>query len=67
LNFTIHNDAPVVPPDMMRLLWATVNRQGRSGNIIGGHQRIDAMAALNAATLAGAYQYFEEGSKGTGE
>ena len=26
VRFTFHNDAPVVPPDMLRLVWAGVNR-----------------------------------------
>lgn len=65
VRFTIHNDAPVVPPDMMRLLWATVNRQTRSGHTIGPHQRLSVLEALHAMTLAGAYQLFEEDRKGS--
>ena len=30
IPFTIHNDAPIVPPDMMRLMWIAVNRKTRS-------------------------------------
>ena len=63
--FTIHNDAPVVPPDMMRLVWATVNRATRDGEIIGEGQRLSVEEALYAATQAGAYQFFEEDSKGS--
>ena len=65
VQFTIHNDAPVVPPDMMRLLWATVTRQTRSGHIIGPDQRLTVMEALHAMTLGSAYQLFEEDSKGS--
>ena len=65
LRYTIHNDAPVVPPDMMRLIWATVNRQTRSGQTIGPGQRVGVMDALEAATLSGAYQNFEENQKGS--
>ncbi len=65
LRFTVHNDAPVVPPDMMRLLWATVNRQSRSGVTIGEHQKISVADALAAATINGAYAYFEEDNKGS--
>jgi len=65
LNFTIHNDAPVVPPDMMRLVWATVNRTTRSGKIIGAEQRVDTLTALKAITIDAAYQYFEEHDKGS--
>jgi hypothetical protein len=63
--FTIHNDAPVVPPDAIRLLWSTVNRISRSGAVIGPNQRIATEEALRALTANGAYQYFEEASKGT--
>ena len=65
VQFTVHNDAPVVPPDMMRLLWATVNRKTRSGHVIGPHQRLTVKEALHAMTLGGAYQLFEEANKGS--
>lgn len=65
LDFTLHNDAPVVPPDMMRLLWATVNRTTRSGYVLGPEQRLTVMEALHAMTLGSAYQFFEEDRKGS--
>ena len=65
MHFTVHNDAPVVPPNSMRLLWATVNRQTRSGQVLGADQRIPVEAALRALTLEGAYQNGEEGEKGS--
>jgi len=65
LPFTIHNDAPIVPPDMMRLIWVAVNRQTREGHILGPHQRATAREALHAVTLGAAYQYFEEDRKGS--
>lgn len=65
LLFTIHNDAPVIPPDMMRLVWTAVNRETRSGKILGPDERISPMEALKAVTINGAYQYFEEDSKGS--
>ena len=63
--FTVHNDAPVVPPDMLRLVWATANRLTRSGQILGAAQRISVYEALKAITINAAYQYFEEGKKGS--
>lgn len=63
--YTIHNDAPVVPPDMMRLMWTAVNRETRSGQILGPNQRVSPMEALKAVTLNAAYQYFEEDRKGS--
>lgn len=65
VNFTLHNDAPVVPPDMMRLLWASVNRTTRSGYVLGAEQRLTVSEALYAMTLGGAYQFFEEDRKGS--
>ena len=65
VNFTIHNDAMVVPPDIMRLVSIAVNRKGRSGRVLGPHQRLTVLEALNAVTLGAAYQYFEEDTKGS--
>ncbi len=63
--YTIHNDSPVVPPDMMRLWWATVNRKTRSGFVLGEEQRATVHEALHAMTRGAAYQYFEEQRKGS--
>ena len=65
VNFTIHNDASVVPPDIMRLVSITVNRKGRSGRVLGPDQRATVQEALHAVTLGAAYQYFEEDTKGS--
>ena len=65
VNFTVHNDASVVPPDMMRLISITVNRKTRSGHVLGPHQRATVQEALHAVTLGAAYQYFEEDTKGS--
>jgi len=65
IPFTVHNDSPVVPPDMLRLLWVSVNRQTRSGYVLGSDQRLTVMEALHAMTLGAAYQYFEEHEKGS--
>ncbi len=65
MRFTTHNDTPIVPPDMMRLLWAAVNRETRSGKVLGEAQRIGPLDALKSMTIDAAYQYFEEDSKGS--
>lgn len=65
IPFTIHNDSPVVPPDMMRLLWIATNRETRSGHVLGPDQRLSIEAALHSVTLGSAYQYFEEDNKGS--
>ncbi len=65
IPITIHNDSPVVPPDIMRLVSIAVNRETRSGYVLGPDQRVGVMEALHAVTLGAAYQYFEENEKGS--
>jgi len=65
MDFTIHNDSPVVPSDSWRLLWSAVNRVTRSGKVLGEDQRIEVSTALHAMTLSGAFQHFEEADKGS--
>lgn len=65
IPYTIHNDAPVVPPDMIRLLWVAENRETRSGAVLGADQRAAPRDALKAVTTNAAYQYFEEDQKGS--
>lgn len=62
---TSHTDAPVALPNLMQVMWATVNRTSRSGKVMGADQRITPIEALKAITLWGAYEHFEEKSKGS--
>jgi predicted amidohydrolase YtcJ len=65
LRFTIHTDAPVVPMEPLRLVWAAVNRRSSSGASIGEAERIPPIQALRAVTIDAAYQHFEERDKGS--
>ena len=65
MPFTVHNDAPVVPPDMIRLLWSTTNRKTRSGKVLGEEQKISTYSALEAMTINAAFQHFEDDIKGS--
>lgn len=65
LRFSIHNDAPVVPPDVLGLVEIAVLRKTRSGFVLGEHERITVEQALRAVTLDAAYGYFEEDRKGS--
>jgi len=65
LTLTSHHDAPVVPPNAMRVLDATVNRTTRSGAVLGPDQRLTPYEGLKALTEWAAIQCFEEGRKGT--
>jgi predicted amidohydrolase YtcJ len=65
LRFSLHNDAPVVPPNILFLLWSAVTRLSRTGEMIGPQQRLTAAEALRAVTIDAAYQHFEEDRKGS--
>ena len=65
LRFNLHNDSPVVPPDILRLVWCAAARRTRSNQILGADQAISVPEALRAVTLDAAYAHFEEDSKGS--
>ena len=65
VRFTIHCDAPVVPMEPLRLVWAAVNRKTRSDFTLGEAERISPMQALAAVTIDAAWQHFEEDVKGS--
>ncbi len=65
LRFNVHNDSPVVPPDIMRLVWCAVERETRTGQKLGPEQAISVEEALRAVTIDAAYAHFEEGRKGS--
>ncbi|MFT6044551.1 MAG: putative amidohydrolase YtcJ [Arenicella sp.] len=65
LKVTIHSDAPVALPNLMRVVWAAVSRTSRSGRVVGEKERLTPYEALKAITDWSAYQHFEEKSKGT--
>ena len=63
--YTMHQDTPVVPPDMLLTIWAAVNRISKNGTEMGADQRISVWEALRGVTINAAYQYFEEKEKGS--
>ena len=65
IRVTSHTDAPVALPNLMMILHTTVNRVSRTGDIMGEHERLTPYEALKCITEWGAYQHFEETSKGT--
>lgn len=65
LPLTSHTDAPVALPNLMQVMWATVNRTSRSGAIIGPSERLTPEEAFKAITLWSAKQHFEEDTKGS--
>ena len=60
---TFHQDTPVLPPDMLETIWCAVNRRTSGGALL--EEGISADQALAAVTRTAAWQYFEEGEKGT--
>jgi predicted amidohydrolase YtcJ len=65
LRPTAHNDSPVVPPDILRLIWSSVNRRTQSGDILGPMERISVYRALQQVTINAAWQIGEDGEKGS--
>jgi len=65
LRPTAHNDSPVVPPDMLRLIWSSVNRRTQSGDILGPLERVSPYRALQQVTINAAWQIGEDAAKGS--
>jgi predicted amidohydrolase YtcJ len=65
MRFSLHNDAPTVPPNILFLIWSAVTRSSRSGAVIGPEQRLTPIEALRAVTIDAAYQHFEDERKGS--
>lgn len=63
--FTLHQDAPVIEPNMFETLHIAVNRTTQKGDVLGKEECISIEEAIKAITINAAYQYFEENMKGT--
>jgi hypothetical protein len=59
-----HSDFNVTPLNPFFIMWTSMARESRTGEIIGADQRIDAYTALQTLTTGPAYQVFEENRKG---
>ena len=65
MRFTMHQDCPVGPPNVMLMLHTAVNRLTRTGKPLGQEYAVDIMDALKAVTIYAAYQCFDEKIKGS--
>ena len=65
LHATSHTDAPVALPNLMQVVWATVNRTSRSGAVIGADERVTPYEAMKMITIWGAEQFGEQATKGS--
>lgn len=65
MRYTLHQDTPVIEPNMILSLHHAVNRRTRSGRPIGVEYAVTPLQALRALTIHAAHQIFEEDSKGS--
>lgn len=65
LIYTMHQDTPVILPNMFETIWCAVNRKTQNGIEIGNSQKITVKEAIKGLTINSAYQYFEEKDKGS--
>lgn len=65
ITYTLHQDTPVVPPDMFHSIWCAVNRITKKGITLGKNEKISPLDAIKGVTQNSAYQYFEENEKGS--
>ena len=63
--FTLHQDSPIIKPNMLETVWCAVKRETKGGVILGKDERISVYDALKGVTINGAYSYFEENEKGS--
>ena len=65
MPFTLHNDVPVTPINPIFNIHNAVNRITRGGRALGTEYCVDVMEAIKAVTIYGAYQHFDEDTKGS--
>lgn len=63
--FNLHQDSPVIQPDMMETVWCAVNRKTKDGVLLSQEECLTVYEALQAITIHSAYSYFEEDRKGS--
>lgn len=63
--YTLHQDTPVILPNMLETIWCAVNRITKEGVVIGEQEKVSPLDALKGVTINAAYQYFEEDKKGS--
>lgn len=62
--YTMHQDTPVITPNMLETIWCSVKRITKNGVLL-DDEKISVLEALKGVTINAAYQYFEEDKKGT--
>ncbi len=62
---SLHQDTPVVPPNVLLAVQNAVLRKTKSGRVLGADERLTVQRALECVTLRGAWQLFQENDKGS--
>lgn len=62
--FTLHNDSPIIEPNILETIWCAVNRITKEGKRF-DVEKISVLEAIKAVTINVAYQYHEEKEKGS--
>lgn len=65
LVFTLHQNAPVIPPKVLYSVHNALNRTTKKNRVLGEEEKITIEEALKAVTIHAAYQIFEESEKGS--
>ena len=65
LIYTMHQDTPVILPNMFETIWCVTNRKTKNGVELGKSEKISVEDAIKGVTINAAYQYFEENEKGS--
>ena len=63
--YTLHQDTPVIEPDMLETVWCAVNRITKSGVRLAQEEAVSCLDALKGVTVNAAFQYHEEQEKGS--
>lgn len=63
--YTLHQDTPVIMPNMLETIWCATNRITKNGVSIGKDEIVKPLDAIKAVTINASYQYFEENIKGS--
>lgn len=65
ITYTNHTDYIITPLNQLFLLWTAVNRESRSGKVIGASEKVSPWEGLKAITINAAYQHKQEDLKGS--
>ena len=65
LVYTIHQDTPVLAPNLFKAMQSAILRKTKDGRVLGESERLTPLEALQAVTINASYQYGEENIKGS--